>query len=67
MTKKPLNDSNDYPDLTVTPPEDWAVGMPAIYHSMEPAIVQMGLTRTAKLMTTINQKQPSTRRMVSIA
>jgi molybdopterin-dependent oxidoreductase alpha subunit len=56
MTKKPLNDSNDYPDLTVKPPEDWAVGLPAIYHSMEPAIVQMGLTRTAKLMTTINQK-----------
>jgi molybdopterin-dependent oxidoreductase alpha subunit len=54
--KKPINDGNEYPDLTVTPKEDWAVGLPAIYHSMEPAIAQMGLTRTAKLMLSINQK-----------
>ncbi|WP_246142158.1 FdhF/YdeP family oxidoreductase [Lacisediminihabitans profunda] len=56
MTKKPINEGNSYPDLTVTPNEDWAVGLPAIYHSMEPAIAQLGLTRTAKLMTSINQK-----------
>ncbi|MET4704586.1 FdhF/YdeP family oxidoreductase [Frigoribacterium sp. UYMn621] len=61
MTKKTeskgsLNPGHDYPDLEVSPPEDWAVGLPAIYHSMEPAIVQLGLTRTAKLMTSMNQK-----------
>ncbi|HAM26272.1 MAG TPA: hypothetical protein DCP11_06060 [Microbacteriaceae bacterium] len=56
MTKKPINDGHSYPDLEVTPKEDWAVGLPAIYHSMEPAIAQLGLTRTAKLMTSINQK-----------
>ena len=56
MTKTPINEGNSYPDLTVTPNKDWAVGLPAIYHSMEPAIAQLGLTRTAKLMTSINQK-----------
>jgi formate dehydrogenase major subunit len=51
-----VNPGHVYPDLEVSPPEDWAVGLPAIYHSMEPAIVQLGLTRTAKLMTSMNQK-----------
>ncbi|MFM9918114.1 FdhF/YdeP family oxidoreductase [Lacisediminihabitans sp. H27-G8] len=55
-SKESLNPGHDYPDLEVSPPEDWAVGLPAIYHSMEPAIVQLGLTRTAKLMTSMNQK-----------
>jgi molybdopterin-dependent oxidoreductase alpha subunit len=56
MTKKPVNPGHEYPDLEVSPPESWAVGLPAIYHSMEPAIAQLGLVRTAKLMTSMNQK-----------
>ncbi len=56
MTKNPVNPGHEYPDLEVSPPENWAVGLPAIYHSMEPAIVQLGLVRTAKLMTSMNQK-----------
>ena len=56
MTKKPINPGHVYPDLKVSPPEDWAVGLPAIYHSMEPAVAKLGLARTAKLMTSINQK-----------
>lgn len=56
MSRTPINDSNEYPDLTVSPPEDWAVGLPAIYSSMEPALTQMGAARTARLLTTMNQK-----------
>ena len=56
MTKKPVNPGHEYPDLEVSEPENWAVGLPAIYHSMEPAIAQLGLVRTAKLMTSMNQK-----------
>ena len=61
MTNEPLNissiDPNDqeYPKLQVGKPKDWAVGLPAIVHSMEPALIQMGIARTAKLMTTMNQ------------
>jgi len=54
--KTPVSAENDYPELTVERREDWAVGLPAIFNSMEPAIRRMGLGRTAKLMTTINQK-----------
>ena len=53
---KELNDGSSYPDLEVTPNKDWAVGVPAILHSMEPALVQMGPVRTAQLMLAINQK-----------
>ncbi|GAA0998782.1 FdhF/YdeP family oxidoreductase [Subtercola frigoramans] len=56
MSRKPLNDGFEYPDLEVGEHEDVAVGLPGIYHSMEPAIRQLGLTRTAKLLTSINQK-----------
>ena len=46
----------EYPDLEVSHNKDWAVGVPAILHSMEPAILQMGPVRTAQLMLAINQK-----------
>ncbi|MGH1525624.1 FdhF/YdeP family oxidoreductase [Leifsonia sp. L25] len=51
-----VNPGNEYPDLEVGPNKKWAVGVPAILHSMEPAIRDMGPARTAKLMTAINQK-----------
>ncbi|GAA4142572.1 FdhF/YdeP family oxidoreductase [Leifsonia shinshuensis] len=51
-----VNPGNEYPDLEVGHNKTWAVGVPAILHSMEPAIREMGPTRTAKLMTAINQK-----------
>ncbi len=56
MTKKPLDDGSSYPDLTVGPNKHDAVGLPGIYHSMEPAFVKLGPVRTAKLLTSINQK-----------
>jgi len=45
-----------YPDLHVGKVQDWAVGVPAILHSMEPALLKMGVARTAKLFTSMNQK-----------
>ncbi|MBF4576169.1 FdhF/YdeP family oxidoreductase [Frondihabitans sp. VKM Ac-2883] len=56
MTEKPpVHDVND-DDLTVGPPREWAAGVPGVLHSMEPAIKQLGLARTVKLMTSLNQK-----------
>jgi molybdopterin-dependent oxidoreductase alpha subunit len=56
MTKTPMDADAGYPDLQVGKVEDWAVGVPAIYHSMEPALLKMGVARTAKLFTSMNQK-----------
>ncbi|MEF2975987.1 FdhF/YdeP family oxidoreductase [Subtercola sp. YIM 133946] len=56
MKGKPLNDGTSYPDLKVSHPEHEAVGLPGIFHSMEPALLDLGPARTAKLLTSINQK-----------
>ena len=48
--------SEEYPDLTVGEPQDKAVGIPAVLHSMAPALRELGVKRTAQLMTAINQK-----------
>jgi len=56
MPKTDVNPGDEYPDLEVGHNKKWAVGVPAILHSMEPAIRDMGPARTAKLMTAINQK-----------
>lgn len=45
-----------YPDLEVHPAKQWAVGVPGILHSMEPALATMGPARTARLALAINQK-----------
>ena len=56
MTKTPMDADAGYPDLHVGEVQDWAVGVPAILHSMEPALLKMGVARTAKLFTSMNQK-----------
>lgn len=56
MPDRDVNPGTDYPGLQVGRNKDWAAGVPAILHSMEPAIAEMGPLRTAKLMTAINQK-----------
>ena len=62
MTNEPLNldgiapNDQSYPKLRVGERKHWAVGLPAIVHSMEPALLQMGIARSAKLITTMNQK-----------
>ena len=55
MVKALKNDPDDS-DLKVHPPEDVAVGIPAIEHAMVPALRDMGVVRTAKLLTSMNQK-----------
>jgi molybdopterin-dependent oxidoreductase alpha subunit len=55
MTDEPRI-GEEYPGLKVGPKESWAVGIPAITHSMGPALRDMGPLRTAKLMTRINHK-----------
>lgn len=56
MTEQPPVDDVTDADLTVGEPKDWAAGVPGVLHSMDPAIKQLGLTRTLKLMTSLNQK-----------
>lgn len=41
---------------TVGEPQDKAVGIPAVLHSMGPALRDLGPRRTAQLMTAMNQK-----------
>ena len=53
---KPLVDDPNDDDIEVGPPKKVAVGIPAIEHAMEPALRTMGVTRTAKLLTSMNQK-----------
>lgn len=53
--KAPKHDFSDA-DLEVSAPKDYAAGLGGVYHSMEPAIKNMGLARTVKLMTKINHK-----------
>jgi formate dehydrogenase major subunit len=50
------DETEAYPDIRIGHNEAWAVGVPAIVHSMEPALLGMGPARTAKLALTINQK-----------
>jgi len=57
MTKTPMDADAGYPDLHVGKVQDWAVGVPAIYHAVEPALLKLGLARTTKLLSSINQKE----------
>lgn len=53
--KAPQEDFSDA-DIEISDPKRYAAGIGGVFHSMEPALTQMGLVRTAKLMTKINQK-----------
>lgn len=57
MSKTPMDADAGYPDLHVGKVQDWAVGVPAIYHAVEPALLKMGVARTTKLLTSMNQKE----------
>ncbi|MEO5533644.1 MAG: FdhF/YdeP family oxidoreductase [Pseudolysinimonas sp.] len=56
MTEPTDSPTEQYPDIKIRQSEKYAVGAAAILHSMEPALLQMGPLRTAKLMLAINQK-----------
>jgi formate dehydrogenase major subunit len=52
----PRVEEADESELEVGKPKEWAAGMPGVYHSMKPAIEQMGVGRTLKTMLSLNQK-----------
>ncbi|NEM92287.1 FdhF/YdeP family oxidoreductase [Galbitalea soli] len=56
MTRTPPVTDPSYDGMTVRPPEQWAVGLPAIANTMKVALEDMGPARTATLLTAINQK-----------
>ncbi|THG35455.1 FdhF/YdeP family oxidoreductase [Glaciibacter flavus] len=56
MSRKPPTDDVTDADLSVGQPSSWAAGVPGVLHSLEPAIAQLGLGRTVKLLTSLNQK-----------
>ena len=58
MTRKtPHIEEPSEKDLVVGDgPKSWAAGVPGVYHSMKPAIEQMGLNRTRKTVMAMNQK-----------
>ena len=56
MSRKPPTDDVTDADLSVGQPSSWAAGVPGVLHALEPAIAQLGLGRTVKLLTSLNQK-----------
>jgi len=56
VSPKPLDHDVDDSGLKVTHPETWATGIPAITHSVGPALTDLGPARAAALFTSINQK-----------
>lgn len=40
----------------ISEPKDWAAGVPGVVHSMEPALKNMGVERSAKTLLAMNQK-----------
>lgn len=51
--KAPREDFSDE-HLEISEPKDFAAGIGGVLHSMEPSISQLGVTRTARLLTKIN-------------
>ena len=51
----PIEDFSDA-ELVVSEPKEYAAGLGGVLHSMEPALKNMGLGRTLKLMSKINHK-----------
>ncbi|MDL9980681.1 FdhF/YdeP family oxidoreductase [Microbacterium sp. ASV49] len=47
---------DDVEDVQISPPKKWAAGIPGITHSVGPAVRDMGPTRAARLLTSMNHK-----------
>ena len=55
--KAPVEDINeDATEMVVGKPKTWAAGVPGVTHSMIPAFQEMGVGRSVKLLTNMNQK-----------
>jgi formate dehydrogenase major subunit len=55
MTKKPLVDDVTDADIEVGKPKTWAAGIPGVTHSVGPALADMGVSRSLKLLGAMNQ------------
>jgi formate dehydrogenase major subunit len=53
-SKPPVDDVTE--DIEVGEPKTWAAGVPGVMHSMGPAFKQMGVGRSLKLLSAMNQK-----------
>ena len=53
--KPPMSGSTDN-EFEVSEPKEWVAGVPGVLHSMTPAIASMGIPRSLKLFTALNQK-----------
>ncbi|MBP3044010.1 FdhF/YdeP family oxidoreductase [Arthrobacter jiangjiafuii] len=56
VRKEPRVNEVDEKDIEVKPPKDWAAGVPAVVHSMKPAIEHMGAKRALDATFKMNQK-----------
>jgi formate dehydrogenase major subunit len=54
--RKPLAEDVTDADIAVGKPKTWAGGLPGVLHAVGPAVREMGATRSAKLLTAMNQK-----------
>lgn len=55
--KNPRVEEANEADIEVTGhPKSWAAGVPGVYHSLEPALLQMGAVRAGKTLLAMNQK-----------
>ena len=50
---RPIEDPTD--DLSVTPPKEWAAGLPAVAHALQYSREQTGVRRTALTLLSVNQ------------
>ncbi|MDN3481559.1 FdhF/YdeP family oxidoreductase [Arthrobacter sp. APC 3897] len=54
--KEPRVENVDEKDIQVSSPKDWAAGIPAVYHSLKPAVQHMGAKRALEATFKMNQK-----------
>jgi formate dehydrogenase major subunit len=54
--RKPPRDDIDESHPHVEAREEWAAGLPGVYHSLQQTLTEAGVTRTARVLRRINQK-----------
>jgi molybdopterin-dependent oxidoreductase alpha subunit len=57
MIRKPPQDDVDEAQLDVSEPKQWAAGIPGVMVSLKRGVEQMGVTRTAKTLRLLNQRE----------
>lgn len=57
MARKPPTSDIDESELTVTPPKEWAAGIPGVAVSLQRTIEQLGVGRTVATLRLLNQRE----------